>query len=431
MIPPTRATDEELARARRADAQPGRAPRRPARPARREPDRRRAGRRAGRAARRASALLARHGRDPRLRRAPQPGGDRASSRTATYEATDVLEGGPDGDQDVELRVAAPIAGDEHAARLRRQRRPGRRQPQLPAAGDQVGRRSSRSACSPTPTPRPPPARTGRSRSRRPEGSVLNARPPAAVAAGNVETSSRVADLVLAALGRGDRRARAGPGNDEQLHPRRATDVHLLRDDRRRPGRLPGRRRSERASTSRCRTRSTRRSRRSRPSSRCGSRELRDPPRLRRRGAPATAATASCARSRRWSRCSFTLITERRRHRAARARAGGAAGAPGRNLLNGEAAAAESGRRARARRPAAARDARAAAATGRPRNFDHKLGISRPLLYIRDLQPVSDRPLRGEVSRAGQTHSTPLPRHKRIHAYCLQRMGRNGARPLRG
>ena len=36
--------------------------------------------------------------------------------------------------------------------------------------------------------------------RAPEGSILNARPPAAVAAGNVETSSRVADLVLAAFG---------------------------------------------------------------------------------------------------------------------------------------------------------------------------------------------------------------------------------------
>ncbi len=34
----------------------------------------------------------------------------------------------------------------------------------------------------------------------PEGSLLNARPPAAVAAGNVETSSRVADLVLGAFG---------------------------------------------------------------------------------------------------------------------------------------------------------------------------------------------------------------------------------------
>jgi N-methylhydantoinase B len=35
----------------------------------------------------------------------------------------------------------------------------------------------------------------------PPGSLLNARPPAAVVAGNVETSSRVADLVLAAFGR--------------------------------------------------------------------------------------------------------------------------------------------------------------------------------------------------------------------------------------
>jgi N-methylhydantoinase B len=35
----------------------------------------------------------------------------------------------------------------------------------------------------------------------PEGSLLHARPPAAVVAGNVETSSRVADLVLAAFGR--------------------------------------------------------------------------------------------------------------------------------------------------------------------------------------------------------------------------------------
>jgi len=34
----------------------------------------------------------------------------------------------------------------------------------------------------------------------PEGCLLNAHPPAAVAAGNVETSSRVADLVIAALG---------------------------------------------------------------------------------------------------------------------------------------------------------------------------------------------------------------------------------------
>jgi N-methylhydantoinase B len=49
-----------------------------------------------------------------------------------------------------------------------------------------------------------PASTGAFRPVRviaPHGSLLNARPPAAVAAGNVETSSRVADLVLAAFGR--------------------------------------------------------------------------------------------------------------------------------------------------------------------------------------------------------------------------------------
>ncbi|HET9676965.1 MAG TPA: hydantoinase B/oxoprolinase family protein [Solirubrobacterales bacterium] len=44
----------------------------------------------------------------------------------------------------------------------------------------------------------------------PVGSLLNARFPAAVAAGNVETSSRVADLVLAALGQ----ARPGPAQGQ-------------------------------------------------------------------------------------------------------------------------------------------------------------------------------------------------------------------------
>jgi N-methylhydantoinase B len=36
--------------------------------------------------------------------------------------------------------------------------------------------------------------------RAPEGSLVNAQPPAAVAAGNVETSSRIADVVFRALG---------------------------------------------------------------------------------------------------------------------------------------------------------------------------------------------------------------------------------------
>ena len=70
--------------------------------------------------------------------------------------------------------------------------------------------------------------------RAPEGSLLNARPPAAVAAGNVETSSRVADLVLAAFGRA-----LGQGTMNNLTLGNDA-LHLLRDDRRRPGRLSGR-----------------------------------------------------------------------------------------------------------------------------------------------------------------------------------------------
>ena len=44
--------------------------------------------------------------------------------------------------------------------------------------------------------------------------------PAAVAAGNVETSSRVADLVIAALAGARAGPRPGPGDDEQPDPRR-------------------------------------------------------------------------------------------------------------------------------------------------------------------------------------------------------------------
>ena len=74
-------------------------------------------------------------------------------------------------------------------------------------------------------------------------------------------------------------------------------LHLLRDARRRPGRVPGRRRPERACTWRCATRSTRRSRRSSSSSRCGRSSTRCGAA---RAAPGAtgAATAWCASSRR-------------------------------------------------------------------------------------------------------------------------------------
>ena len=119
-------------------------------------------------------------------------------------ARDVLEGI---EGDIELRLVATVAGDaltldftgsaaQHAGNLN-----------CPLAVTRSAALLRACACSPTPTSRPAPAPTGRSRSARREGSLLNARAPAgggpapAVAGGNVETSSRVADLVLAAFGR--------------------------------------------------------------------------------------------------------------------------------------------------------------------------------------------------------------------------------------
>ncbi len=75
--------------------------------------------------------------------------------------------------------------------------------------------------------------------RAPEGCLVNARSPAAVAAGqhgDVEPDHR---RRLRRVLTGDPGARAGPGHDEQRRPRERP-LHVLRDDRRRSGRLPGR-----------------------------------------------------------------------------------------------------------------------------------------------------------------------------------------------
>jgi N-methylhydantoinase B len=116
-----------------------------------------------------------------------------------WSAADVLEGGPDGGDDVELSVRATIAGDEleldfsdSAAQV-----DGNLNCPLP-----VTRSAALFAVRALLDPDAP-ASAGAHRPVRvvaPEGSILNARAPAAVAAGNVETSSRVADLVLEALG---------------------------------------------------------------------------------------------------------------------------------------------------------------------------------------------------------------------------------------
>ena len=73
----------------------------------------------------------------------------------------------------------------------------------------------------------------------PAGTLLNARAPAAVAGGNVETSSRVADLVLGAFG-----CALGQGTMNNLTLGN-DQLHVLRDRGRRPGSVRGRRRAQR------------------------------------------------------------------------------------------------------------------------------------------------------------------------------------------
>ena len=183
--------------------------------------------------------------------------------------------------DPRLRAAAPT---QHAG-----------QPQLPARRHALGGVLRRPRAD---RPRRPAERRRLppDRGRRAGGlAAERARRRRAVAGGNVETSSRVADLVLAAFG-----ARARPGHDEQPHARQR-GLHLLRDARRRPGRVPRRRRPERRPR-RDVQHAQHAGRGARARVPAARRALRDPPRLGRRRARTAAATASCASSRRSRRC---------------------------------------------------------------------------------------------------------------------------------
>ena len=85
----------------------------------------------------------------------------------------------------------------------------------------------------------------------PENSVVNAMAPAAVAGGNVETSQRITDVVLGALAKAlpDRIPAASQGTMNNVtiggSASRRHALRLLRDHRRRHGRQPGGRRSQR------------------------------------------------------------------------------------------------------------------------------------------------------------------------------------------
>ncbi len=195
VIPPTRLTEEVL----RDLAGRMRNPRQ------READLR-AQLAAGRAgAERVGALLDRYGLET-LRAGLRETQDYAERRTrariaelddGTREASDVLEAA---DGDLELRLRATVSGDEIELDFHGTASQHDGNLNCPLA-------VTVSACYfalrvLTDPDVPPCAGAYRPLSVRvPEGSLLNARPPAAVAAGNVETSSRVADLVLGAFGR--------------------------------------------------------------------------------------------------------------------------------------------------------------------------------------------------------------------------------------
>jgi len=122
----------------------------------------------------------------------------------TYEATDLLEDDASGQpRDVTLRVAATIDGEHLVLDFEGT------EPQIEGNLNcplSVTKSAAFFAVRILTDPDAPPS-AGAYRAievRAPAGCLLNARPPAAVAAGNVETSSRVADLVVAAL------AGAGP-----------------------------------------------------------------------------------------------------------------------------------------------------------------------------------------------------------------------------
>ena len=133
----------------------------------------------------------------------------------TYKASDVLEGGRGGEQDITLRVSATISGD--ALRLDFEGTDPQVEGNLNCPLSVT--RSAAFFSVRVLTDPEAPASAGAQRPVEvlaPLGSVLNAQAPAAVAAGNVETSSRVADLVLDALGQATPAPAQGQGTMNNL-----------------------------------------------------------------------------------------------------------------------------------------------------------------------------------------------------------------------
>ncbi|HEX8157106.1 MAG TPA: hydantoinase B/oxoprolinase family protein [Solirubrobacteraceae bacterium] len=160
----------------------------------------------------------------------------------------------------------------------------------------------------------------------PEGSLLNARPPGAVAGGNVETSSRVADLVLAAFGRA---LGQGTMNNVTLGTEQFTYYETLGGGQ---GACPDAEGPSAVHVAMSNTLNT-------P---VGALELEFPLRVTRYAIRRGSGGAGAHRGgdgivrelEALQPMSYSLITERRRH-APPGAAGGKPGTPGRNLLNGQ------------------------------------------------------------------------------------------------
>ena len=170
----------------------------------------------------------------------------------------------------------------------------------------------------------------------PEGCLLNARPPAAVAAGNVETSSRVADLVMEALAGATPAPAQGQGTMNNLTLASESPIHraftyyeTLGGGQ---GACPGADGPSAVHVAMSNTLNT-------PIEALETEfPLRVPELSVRRGSGGAGrhrgGDGIVRELEALAPMSFTLITERRRH-APRGRDGGAGGEPGRNLLNGK------------------------------------------------------------------------------------------------
>jgi N-methylhydantoinase B len=245
----------------------------------------------------------------------------------SYDATDVMEAP---DADLEIRVAVTIAGEEididfagtalqHDGNLNCPLSVTRSaayfvvrclaDPDVPASGG---------AFAPVTV-------------RAPDGSLVNARPPAAVAAGNVETSSRIADVLFAAFGQAIPVPAQGQGtmNNVTLGNDRFTYYETVGGGQGACSESDG---PSGVHVTMSNTLST-------PTEAL---ELAYPLRVRRHALRLGSGGEGARRGgdgvvrelEALEPCRFSLVSERRRH-APRGASGGGSGRPGRNALNGE------------------------------------------------------------------------------------------------